>query len=186
MKKVLVFVVLLSLVAFSAVCLLTVAYKESPTCSIRSLVLDDGKMPDGWTSEWAALPPALRALGAHQAYSVFMENDNSSAQHSVYQYRNRWRSGFHFWFEEQLFFPSEGWNWSDWREASEIPLHADQRKIRCGNANHSHLDNRCTAVLRYGLYVSEFSASIEEGCMTRDQFLETLLRIDELLSSCAE
>lgn len=186
MNKKLYTVAALSLVAFIAVGVLAINWRKSPQCNIHSLILDEERMPEGWKNQWAILPPALETLGAQHAYSIFMQNGNATAHHTVYQYSSRWRAVFHIWFEKEIFFPSAGWDWSELTEAGNLSLHADHRQIRCGNGNHLYLDNRCTAVFRYGFYISDFSSSVQEGVMSIDDFKEAVLKIDELFSSCAE
>lgn len=184
MKKKLCIVAALFLAISIAACVLTIARRENPKCSINSLVLDEEGMPEGWSNKWGVLPPALEPLGAQQAYRMIMQNGNETAGHTVYQYSNRWLAAFHVWFDREMFFPSVGWDWSELQGASSLPLHADQWQIKCGDSNYPSLGNSCTAVLRYGPYISDFGSSIQEGVMSTEEFIEIVLKIDELFSSC--
>lgn len=190
MKKKSCMVTVLLLVLSIIVCVLTVAIKENPKCSVEFLVLDEDKMSEGWRNDLGFLPPALDALGAQEAFLMTMESDEGGAiSHTVYRYRNRRLATFHFWFDRETFFPSVGWTWKELEEANNLPLHADQQQIKCGTANpgFSLLGNQCTAVLRYGPYISDFGSSIgEEGDMSIEEFIETVLKIDERFRSCVE
>jgi hypothetical protein len=185
MKKKLCIVAVLFLAISVAACILAITRKESSKCSINSLIVDEERMPEGWSNKWGVLPPALELLGAQQAYCMIIQNGNETASHTVYQYSNAWLAAFHVWFDRETFFPSVGWDWSDLERANDLSLHADQRQIKCGTGNYPLLGDQCTAILRYGTYVSDFGSSIdEEGAMSTEEFIEIVLKIDELFSSC--
>ena len=186
MKKRRYVIITLVFVFFIVACLLPIVRRGSQQCSIDSLVVDEGKMPEGWENKWTILPPALDALGAQEAYSIFMHNGNETASYAVFQYSNRWLATFHVWFDNEVFFPSVGWEWSELEGASSLPLNADQIQIKCGDSSLLHLDDRCTAVLRYGPYISNFSSSTQLGVMSTEEFKKVLLKIDDVFSSCVK
>lgn len=186
MKRKSVIAVALFLVVSIAACVLTFGSVENPKCSIISLVLEEEMMPEGWRNKWAILPPALDTLGAQEARRMIMQKGDGAAGHTVYQYSNRWLATLHFRFEKELFFPSVGWKWSRLEGVNSLPLHADQLQLKCGDSNDPHLGNSCTAVLRYGPYISDFSSSIQEGVMSTEEFKEIVLKIDELFSLCED
>ena len=70
--------------------------------------------------------------------------------------------------------------------AKSLSLQADQRQIKCGESDNPYLDEMCAAVLRYGPYISDFSASIQEGTMSTEEFKQVVLEIDEIFRSCGE
>ena len=169
-------------------CALTLVIGEHPECSVEFLVLNEDKMSGGWRNDLGFLPPALPALGAQEAFRMVMKSDDGGTiGHTVYRYRNSWLAAFHFWFDRAVFFPSACTDWSDFQEANDLPLHADQQQIKCGIATCSPLADYCSAVLRYGPYISDFDSSIgEEGDMSIEEFIETVLKIDERFRSCGE
>jgi hypothetical protein len=165
---------------------LTVVRRENQKCSIDSLVLGEEGMPEGWKKEWSILPPALDTLGAQHAYSIFMQNGDETAHHTVYHYSNEWLAIFHIWFDDEVFFPTVGWDWSELEGANRLSLDADQQQIRCGDSNDPYLGSRCAAVLRYGPYISDFSSSTREGVMSTEDFEQIVLQIDDLFRLCEE
>ncbi len=186
-KKLRIIAVLLFLLPI-VVCALPFVVREHPKCSVEFLVLDEDKMTGGWRNDLGFLPPALDALGAQEAYAIIMVNDEGgSIGHTVYRYRNRWLAIFHFWFDGAVFFPSISTDWSELQEANNWSLHADQQYIRCGVATSPHLDDYCSAVLRYGPYISDFDASTSgEGGISLEEFEEIVLKIDEQFRLCGE
>ena len=71
-------------------------------------------------------------------------------------------------------------------DTDNLSLHADWQIIRCGESRDPYLGNVCTAVLQYGRYVSDFTAPIEDGVMSLDEFLEAVQHIDNTFQSCKE
>ena len=111
--------------------------------------------------------------------------DGGAISHAVYRYRNRWLAIFHFWFDKEVFFPSGCADWSELQEADSWPLHADQRYIRCSVATCPPLNDYCSAVLRYGLYISDFNVSTSgDGAISLEEFKEIVLKIDERFRLC--
>jgi hypothetical protein len=187
-------VAVLFLLGAVVICMLTVVRREHPKCRIESLALSDEWMPGRWQIRegdlWPAFLPERDRLGAQQAYQTAIGNDSGGAiSHTVYQYRNRWLATFRLWFDRETFFPSVGWTWKELEEANNLPLHAGQQQIKCGTANpgFSLLGNQCSAVLRYGPYISDFGSSIgEEGDISIEEFMEIVLQVDERFTSCVE
>lgn len=183
--------VFLLLVAVAA-CVIMITRTEHPECRIESLVVDEEWMSGRWqifdSDLWPAFLPIQDRLGAQEAYRMVMVNDDGvGIGHTVYQYRNRWLAAFHFWFDRAMFFPSVSTDWSELEHASHLPLHTDQQQILCGTAKDSLLGERCTAVLRYGSYISVFDASTSgEGTISLEEFEEIVLKIDERFSLCVE
>ena len=154
-------------------------------CDIRAVALTADAMPDGWEEKWVVLPPALDTLGASDAYNVVMEKGEEISQHTVYRCageraaRSLRRSG-RYWF-----FPS-GWAWEEASGAENLSLHADRQAIECGTSGDPYLGNRCTAVLQYGRYVSDFTAPIQAGVMSQEEFFQVVQRIDDTFQACRE
>lgn len=181
-------IAVLSLLFLIVVCALPLVIREHPKCSVEFLVLDEDKIAGEWRNDLGFLPPALDALGAQEAFLMTLENDSGGTiSHAVYRYRNSWLATFHLWFDEAVFFPSNCTDWSDLQEANDLPLHADQQQIMCGTATCSPLTDYCSAVLRYGPYISDFDASIGAGGdISIEEFMEIVLKIDERFASCVE
>lgn len=173
-------------------CMLTLVASDRPKCSVKFLILSEERMSGRWQISdrdlWPAFLPIQDRLGAQEAYAIIMVNDEGgSIGHTVYRYRNRWLAIFHFWFDGAVFFPSISTDWSELQEANNWSLHADQQYIRCGVATSPHLDDYCSAVLRYGPYISDFDASTSgEGGISLEEFEEIVLKIDEQFRLCGE
>jgi len=158
--------------------------REKLRCDVNTLVLAEGEMPEDWNLVWEIQPPALPRLGSRRAYGVFMQNGDETAHHTVYEYSNRTLAVLHITVENQTFFPSIGWNWRELEGTRGMPLCADQREIRCGDSDDPYLGSRCTAILRYGPYVSDFSSSVQEGVLSIEEFKQIVLKIDGQLCQC--
>jgi hypothetical protein len=158
--------------------------KEKSQCDIHALVLVEREMPDGWQKEWVIESPVLEQRGAGQVYRVFMRNGDKTAHHTVYKYSNRTLATLRIFVDNQLFFPSAVWTWRELEGTEGLPLCADQRQIRCGDSNDPYLGDRCTAVLRYGSYVSDFSSSVQERVMSVEEFKQIVLGIDARFCHC--
>jgi hypothetical protein len=184
MKRSLLLVALLLLTTCIVVGIGVVIRREKLECNVHALVLAEREMPEGWKEEWRVEPPALDRRGAKQAYGVFMQNDDETAHHTVYEYSNRTLAALHVSVDNQIFFPSVGWSWRELEGTGSLPLYADQRQIKCGHSNDPYLSDRCTAILRYGPYISDFSSTIREGVMSIDEFKQIVLRIDAQFGRC--
>jgi len=185
-------VAVLLLLGVAAICVLIFTRGEHPKCGIETLILDEDQMSEQWRitddNIWPAFLLAQDRLGAQEAFRMAMKNDdNGMIGHTVYRYRNRWLAIFHLWFDKAVFFPSISTDWSEYQEANNWPLHADQQYIRCGVATCPPLADYCSAVLRYGPYISDFDVSTSgEGAISLEEFKEIVLKINERFISCEE
>jgi hypothetical protein len=172
---------LVTLVALVAV------WREDPICGTDFLTLHAQDMPIGWRIEWRILPPALdERMGALDAVRVFMQKDDMTAQHTVYQFPNRLSATFRMlWYPSESSFPSVGWAWSELDDSGVWPLESDRYHVKCGKPNLEHLDARCSAILQNGPIIAEFTSSIDAEGMSIQEFRETVLKVDGLLASCA-
>ena len=173
-------------VGFILLTILLMFKDENLKCDVDLLVLDETKMPIGWKNKWGILPPALDTLGAEQAYGMSMEKNEEGAGHTVYKYRNKWLAIFYLRFNKEIYFPSMGWNWSELKEAKNLPLQADQIQIKCGDSNYKYLDDGCSAVLRYGSYISDFGLSRKDDKIPTEEFIDIVLKIDEQFRQCKQ
>ena len=154
-------------------------------CDTGTVALTADAMPDGWAQKWIVLPPALDTLGTLDAYNVVMKKQGEISQHTVYRCtderaaRSLLRSGSY------RFFPS-GWAWEEANGAENLPLHADQRIIKCGESGDIYLGKMCTAVLQYGRYVSDFTVPTQEGVMSHEEFFQVIRHIDDTFQACKE
>ena len=180
------YVPVLLLLAAGLALVSTPLWARDPGCNIASLTLDVENLPPGWESPWVVVPPALETLGAKDGDGRYMENGQSTASHTVSQYSGSWLAVFHLWFERETFFPSVGWDWSDLERIEFRRIFADEYRVQCGESNMQHLDTRCTAILRYGPYISDFTSNIREGAMSVDDFEEIVLKIDGMFRSCIQ
>ena len=184
MKKTIFIVALLLFLVCVVTSIGVVVRREILACDVQSLVWAEGEMPEGWEEAWKAEPPALDRMGAGQVYKVFMQSGDETAYHTVYEYSNRTLAALHIFVDNEVFFPSVGWNWGEMDDTGNQHLCADQHKIRCGHSNDPYLSDRCTAVLRYGPYISDFSSSVQGGFMSKVEFKRIVLRIDARLCHC--
>jgi hypothetical protein len=178
LKVVLLFLSLCVLLGF----LLSIS--QSAKCNLESLLLQDNMMPDNWKRLWRILPPALPKEGAVDALKVVYENGNEIAQHTIYRYKNSLLTFLFLRINNQLFFPSGSWRWSDLAGSEDWGLNDDGGRIRCGDSDDPFLGDLCVAVIRYGPYISEFSSPIEEGVMSHEEFKALVVAIDEQIASC--
>ena len=152
-------------------------------CDISTIAPTTDAMPDGWEEKWAVLPPALDTLGALDAYNVVMENEGRVSQHTVYRYADGLSAASSLQSNGCWFFPSS-WDWSEASDSENLSLYADRKIIQCGESGEPYLGKRCTAVLQYGQYVSDFTAPIEDGIMSLDEFLAVVQHIDNTFQMC--
>jgi hypothetical protein len=75
--------------------------KEKSQCDIHALVLAEREMPVGWQKKWVIESPVLEQRGAGQVYSVFMQNGDETAQHTIYEYSNRTLATLHIFVDNQ-------------------------------------------------------------------------------------
>lgn len=189
-KKLSILLVLILFVIFVITCAVIVTGMDHSRCNIESLVLDEGNSLKGWRRGdeelYPMFLPVQDRLGAQQAFSNFMIRGNQEIGHTVYQYSNSWLAKSHLWLDREIFFPSVGWEWSEMKDTSPLSLRADQIQIQCGKSNLQYLDDGCVAVIRYGPYISDFTAFTQEGGMSTEEFKEFVLKVDELFRSCKD
>ncbi|MBC7227544.1 MAG: hypothetical protein H5T61_09965 [Thermoflexales bacterium] len=176
---------------FLVACVLMLVGKDHTKCTTKFLTLNEEQMVGQWRVSdplWPAFLPIQDRLGAQEVYRIILvNNDGGTIGHTVYRYCNRWLAAFHFWFDKAVFFPSISTEWSELQEANHWPLHADQRDVRCGVAIDPPLEDKCSAVLRYGVYISDFDASTSgAGAVSLEEFREIVLKIDERFQLCGE
>jgi hypothetical protein len=183
-------VAVLLLLLLIVACVLMLVVRDRPRCNVKFLTLNEVQMSGRWQISdrdlWPAFLPIQDRLGAQEAFRMVMKSDDGGTiGHTVYRYHNSLLAVFHFWFDRAVFFPSACTDWSDFQEANDLPLHADQQQIKRGIATCSPLADYCSAVLRYGPYISDFDSSVgEQGDMSMEEFLRVVLMIDERFKSC--
>jgi len=161
---------------------------ENPRCSLENIILNDDLMFLGWQRFGWVSPPALPGLGSQDALGVIYEKENAISHHSVYQYKNQLLASLSLRINNQVFFPSSSssWIWSDLEGSDDWVLCGDEVKIQCGNSDDPLLGDRCAAVIRYGLFISDFSSPIEESVMNQEQFRKIITSIDNNFASCPQ
>lgn len=166
--------------------LLKLFLPENPQCSLENLILEDEMMPAGWQRFGWVSPPALPDLGARDARSVIYEKENAIAHHQVYQYKNQMVASLSLRINNQVFFPSSSssWIWSDLEGSDNWGLSGDVERIRCGISDNPLLGYNCGALIRYGLFISDFSSPVGEGIMSQEEFKSIVIAIDDSFSSC--
>ncbi len=171
-------------------CVFVHLWTERPRCTLPTLVLNHAQLPGEWKVSdpdlWPAFLPTQDLLGAQEAYATILANpDGGIIGHTVYRYRNRWLAAFYFWFNQAVFFASISTDWSSLEATEHLPLHADQRRIRCGIIQEPYPRDKCSAVLRYGPFISDFDLSVgEPGDLSLEAFLQIVVMIDEQFRSC--
>lgn len=159
---------------------------QETQCRLETLILTEKMMPMGWTRSGQVVPPVLPKHGAQDALGVVYENGSDIAQDKIYRYKNAVLAFFFFRVNNQLFFPSGQWRWSDLDGKDGWGLNGDQKRIQCGYSDDPLLGHLCVAVVRYGPFISEFSSPIEEGIMTYEEFKAIVHAIDEQITSCLQ
>jgi hypothetical protein len=174
-------VLLLSCVA----CTVTFSREETPPCDITSLILEQEMILEGGESDLGYVFLLEQdSLGAQRAYNIYVKKQDVSAHHTVYQYANQSQAKLHFATENYQFFPA-GWQWVDLGDAGSLALHADEWQMKCGETDDPGLSpKRCTAILRYGVYVSRFSTSISPGIVEIEDFEYLVAEIDNRFENC--
>ena len=151
---------------------------QKTQCDLEYLILTDNMMPLKWTRSGQVLPPVLPKQGARDALGIVYENGSYIAQDKIYQYKNTVLAFLFFRINNQLYFPSGLWRWSDLAGSEDWSLNGDERRIRCGDSDDPLLGHLCVAVIRYGTNISEFSSPIGEEIMSQDEFKKIVIAID--------
>lgn len=178
--------ILIILIIFCLCGFITLFLPQKNLCSLETLILTDNMMPIGWTRFGRVSPPALPKQGAYDALGVIYENGSEIAHGEIYRYKNSLQSFFFLRINNQYYFPSGSWKWSDIDGSEDWGLNGDEYRIKCGESDDPFLDNLCGAVIRYGPYISEFHSSSEEGLMSLDEFEAIVVAIDEQISNCIQ
>ena len=152
-------------------------------CDLAAVTLTAEAMPDGWVQKWVVLPLVLDTRGASDAYNVVLEKQGEISQHTVYRCADERAARALLRSSRYWFFPS-GWAWEEASGAENLSLHADRQIIKCGESGDPYLGTMCTAVLRYGRYVSDLTVPIQEGVMTREEFFRLVQHIDATFQKC--
>lgn len=179
-----IFRVMLPFLTFCILLGFVLNFSQSAKCDLESLLLQDNKMPQKWERLWKVLPPALPRDGAQDALEVVYENQNDMASHTIYRYKNGLLAFLFLRVNNEVFFPSGLRVWSELEGSDDWPLNGDEEKIRCAESTDPLLGFKCDAVIRYGQYISEFSAPIEAGIMSHEEFKAIVLAIDDRITSC--
>lgn len=159
---------------------------QNNRCDLDRLIVQDNMMPTAWKRRWQVLPPALPKEGAQDALNVVYENGSEIAQDTIYRYKNTAVAFLYFRINNQLYFPSGLWRWSDLAGSVDWRLNGDESRIQCGDSDDSLLGYLCVAVVRYGSYISVFSSPIEEGTMSTQEFNSIVVDIDNQITSCIQ
>jgi len=153
-------------------------------CNLEDLIVQDKMMPSEWKRLWRVLPPALPKHGAQDALNVVYENGSEIAQHTVFRYRNGFHAFLFLRVNHQLFFPSGLRKWIDLAGSGDWGLNGDEESIRCGDSDDPQFGYKCSAVVRYGLNISDFSSPVGEEIMSQEDFKRIVISIDDRFSSC--
>jgi hypothetical protein len=178
--------VIVFILALCALLGLVLNFSQKFECDLESLILQDNMMPPNWERLWGILPPALPKEGAQDALGVVYEKQNEMASHTIYRYKNGVLAFMFIRINNQLYFPSGQWLWSDLNGDKDWGLSGDEYRIKCGESNDSLLGYLCVAVVRYGSYISEFSSPVEVDIMSETEFKAIVLAIDKQILSCIQ
>lgn len=176
--------VTLLLLALGSLLVWGLRYAQPAPCPLKSLLLPDDMMPTKWKREWYVLPPALPTEGAQDALKVIFQRGRGMADHTIYRYRNGLLAFLFLRINREVFFPSVGWNWAELAGSQAWGWQGQEARIRCGAGNDPLLGDRCGAVIRYGPYLSDFSASMGEGLVSEAEFQATVLALDAQIAAC--
>jgi len=157
---------------------------QKPKCALENLILQDDMMPSEWERLWRVLPPALPTDGATDALEVDYESGNNRASQTIYQYKNEFLAFFFLRFNDQVLFPTAWIKWTNLNGSESWDLNGNENRIRCGESQYPVIGYRCSAVVRYGQFISQFSTPIIEGNMSAEQFKSIVLAIDDQISTC--
>jgi hypothetical protein len=174
---------------FLALCVLlgfVLSISQNAKCDLESLLLQDNMMPLNWERLWKVLPPALPKDGAQDALEVVYENQNEIASHTIYRYKNGVFSFLFLRINDQLFFPTGLRKWFELAGSGEWSLSGDEVRIRCGDSDDPLLGYRCSAVVRYGPFISDFSSPIGDEIMSKEEFKKIVVSIDNQITQCIQ
>jgi hypothetical protein len=174
----------LSLFAICFLLVFTLYKNQQSNCPLNDLSIKDNMMPIGWNRLWSVLPPALPTDGAVDAIEIDYEYGNNRAYQTIYQYKNEFFAFFFLRFNNQLLFPTAWIKWTTLKGNENLDLNGNENRIRCGESQYPIIGYRCSAVVRYGQFISHFSTPIAEGIMSTEQFQSIVLAIDDQISTC--
>lgn len=157
---------------------------ENPSCDIKTLILDQEILLEGGETVLGYVFLLEQdSYGAEQAYNIYVEKQPVTASHTLYQYANQSKARFQLAIGQSHFFPA-GWQWKELENTKKLALNADAGQIKCGTSSDSILGERCVAVLRYGMYVSDLGVSISPSIMEIADFKNLVIEIDNHFATC--
>lgn len=118
--------------------------------------------------------------------SLIHPDVSEKAGHTVYRYQNRWLAAFFFRYNQPIYFPSGLPPTAPVAGSEDWRLGGDSQAIQCTIPDRVTVGTlpRCTAVIRYGLLISDFSTPIGEPFMSEEQFRTLVQLVDERFRSC--
>lgn len=174
----------LILLALCSLLVLVIFGYQKPKCPLENLILQDDMMPSEWGRLWRVLPPALPTDGAIDALEVDYENGNNRASQTIYRYKNEFLAFFFLRFNNQVLFPTAWIRWTNLNGSESWNLNGNENRIQCGESQYPIIGYRCSAVVRYGQFISQFSTPLVDGNMNAEQFKSIVLAIDDQISTC--
>jgi hypothetical protein len=177
------------LICAALVCLAVIRGAPFDGCTPEALILTASQLSDDWhisdSDLWPAYLPEQDDLGAKEALRTLLENDSGGlVGHTVYRYRSSFLAVWRLWFDKQVHFPSACMKWETVPEIPGLSLQTDQFMLMCGTATCSETPDQCTAIVRYGNYVSELSLTVRGDTTSAEELVEFLVKIDNRVRLC--